>query len=171
MDRWFRRLKKEEPLEVEFITKDVPLSTIARWFIYDTELDEPNTVAHLLGMNTVSEEGDEKERQDSDTRLENIDYLLPFLDAVANINSDVITNIQVNEIMSKDPDNEVEINRELNTMHVLYKVIGMSAIVGAFSTAMELGLITPGDVLKPEWLNVDKEKFINDYLGEGENDE
>lgn len=173
MDRWFRKFrnKDNDDFDVEFVTKDVPLSTIARWFIYDTEMDEPNTVSHLLGMNTVSEEGDEKERQDSDARLNNINYLLPYLDSIANINSDVITNIQVNEIISKDPDNKSEIEREINTMHTLYKVIGMSSILGAFSIAMELGLIKPGDVLQPEWMMVDKDEFYNDALDEGEEDE
>jgi hypothetical protein len=146
LDRFFNRKKKENQFDVEFFTKDVPLSTIARWYIYDTELAEPNEVADLLGMTYVSEEGNEKERQDSDNRLEAINYLLPYINMISDISSDVITSIQVSEITKKNPDDKEEIEREINTMATLYKVIGMAAVVGAFSTAMDLGLIKPGDV-------------------------
>ncbi len=146
ISRWFNRRKKHDDFEIEFFKQDIPISTLARWYIYDTELGEPNEVAELLGMTNVSEEGNEKEREDSDKRMDNIEYLLPYIDAIANISSDVITNIQVSEITKKHPDDKEEIEREIGTMSVLYKVIGMAAIVGAFSTAMEIGLIKPGDL-------------------------
>ena len=146
LDRFFRRKKDNDPLDFELVTKDIPLTTIARWYIYDTELAEPNEVAQLLGMSNVSEEGNEKERQDSDDRLRNIDYLLPFADAIAKISADVITSIQVKEITDKNPEDKEEIEREIGTMNVLYRVIGMSAIIGAFSSAHEIGLIQCGEL-------------------------
>lgn len=144
LDRFKR--KKNPPFDVEFITKDIPLSTIARWYIYDTELAEPNEIAVLLGMNNVSEEGNEKERQDSEVRLENIDYLLPYIDAIAKISADVITSIQIKEITERNPEDKEEIEREVGTMNTLYRVVGMAAIIGAVSTATEIGLIQPGEL-------------------------
>lgn len=163
LDRFFRR-KKTNPFDIELIKKDIPLTTIARWYIYDTELAEPNEIAELLGMTNVSEEGDEKERADSDIRLQNIDYLLPYLDAIAKIGADVITSIQVKEITEKNPQDKEEIEREVGTMSVLYRVIGMAAILGSFSTAMELGLIQPGEL-------TDSNTLWDESLEEGDDNE
>lgn len=151
LDRFFRR-KKDIPLDFELVQKDIPLTTLARWYIYDTELAEPNEVASLLGMTNVSEEGNEKELQDSAVRLENIDYLLPFIDAIAKIGADVITSIQVKEITDRSPEDKEEIEREMGTMNTLYRVIGMAAIIGAFSTATEIGLVQPGDISEADTL-------------------
>ena len=151
---FFDRFKKrDQDAEYELFTKDIPLSTILRWYVYDTELGEPNEVVELMGLNRSSEEGDEKEREDSDSRLDNIGYLLPYLNAMADIASDVITAVQVDEITKDNPDNKEEIERELDTMRLLYKVVSLSAIMGAFASAMEIGLIEPGDIQEADWEN------------------
>jgi hypothetical protein len=149
---FFDRFKKREE-NFEIFTRDIPLSTILRWYIYDTELGEPNEVVELMGLNRASEEGDEKEREDSDARMDNIAYLLPYLNSIGDIASDVITGIQVDEITKNNPDNSEEIEREVDTMRTLYKVVSLSAIIGAFASAMEIGLIEPGDIQKTEWEN------------------
>lgn len=145
--------KKSESSDYEIFTRDIPLTTILRWYIYDTELGEPNDIVEIMGLNRASEEGDEKEREDSDARMDNVGYLLPYLNAISDIAADVITAVQIDEIVKDNPDNKEEIERELDTMRVLYKVVSLSAIIGAFTTAMELGLIEHGDIQKTEWEN------------------
>lgn len=149
---FFDRFKKKDE-NYQIFTRDIPLSTILRWYIYDTELGEPNDVVEVMGLNRASEEGDEKEREDSEVRLDNIGYLMPYLDSMADIAADVITAVQVDEITKDNPDNVEEIERELGTMRVLYKIVSLSAIMGAFASAMEIGLIEPGDIQKTEWEN------------------
>lgn len=149
---FFDRFKKKDD-DYQIFTRDIPLSTILRWYIYDTELGEPNDVVEVMGLNRASEEGDEKEREDSEVRLDNIGYLMPYLDSMADIAADVITAVQVDEITKDNPDNVEEIERELGTMRVLYKIVSLSAIMGAFASAMEIGLIEPGDIQKTEWEN------------------
>jgi hypothetical protein len=149
---FFDRFKKKDN-NYEIFTRDIPLSTILRWYIYDTELGEPNDVVEVMGLNKASEEGDEKEREDSEMRLDNIGYLMPYLDSMAEIAADVITAVQVDEITKDNPDNVEEIEREIGTMRVLYKIVSLSAIMGAFASAMEIGLIEPGDIQKTEWEN------------------
>ncbi len=147
--RWFN--KREEPYDIEYFKKDIPLSTIARWYVYDTELGEPNDIVEFIGLNRASAEGDEKEREDSNLRLDNIEYLLPYLNAVADIAADVIAGVQVDEIVKRNPDDKEEIERELDTMKVLYKVVSLSAIIGSFASAMEIGLIEPGEIQEADW--------------------
>jgi hypothetical protein len=149
LGRWFN--KRDEQFDVEYFKKDIPLSTIARWYVYDTELGEPNEVVEFIGLNKASAEGDEKEREDSDIRLDNIEYLLPYLHAIADVAADVITGVQIDEIVKRNPNDKEEIERELDTMKVLYKVVSLSAIIGAFASAMEIGLIEPGEIHEAEW--------------------
>lgn len=141
---WFKR-KNDEP-DFEIIRKDIPLTDIARWFIYDTGIGEPTEIASILGMNPDSEEGQEKQEEDSDIRMSQVEYLLPFMNLMADIVADSITGMQVAEIVKKDPDNQEEIERESKTMSTMYKVIAMSSLMGAFSAAMEIGLIHAGDI-------------------------
>ena len=144
---WFKRKKKNDIFEdFEIVVKDIPLSTLMRWFIYDVGLGEPNDLSKLLGMNPVSEEGNEKEMEDSDIRLDSINTLLPFLHTMAEMSADLITSIQIDEIEKSDSDAAEEILRETDIMKTLYKVVALSSLIGAFSSAMDIGLIAPGDV-------------------------
>lgn len=146
--RWFR--KKPKPLDFEIIRRDIPLSQLARWYMYDTELADPAELAEILGMNPDSEEGMDKEREDSDIRMSRIEYLMPFLHTMSEIAADTITGIQINEILNKNPDAKEEIERESDTMRTMYKVIALAAMMGAFSSAAELSLIEPGDIQNME---------------------
>lgn len=146
--KWFR--KKPKPLDFEIIRRDIPLSQLARWYMYDTELAEPAELAEILGMNPDSEEGMDKEREDSDIRMSRIEYLMPFLHTMSEIAADTITGIQINEIINKNPDAKEEIERESDTMRTMYKVIALAAMMGAFSSAAELSLIEPGDIQNME---------------------
>lgn len=150
---WFNRFFNKDKDDFELIRKDIPLSTIARWYIYDTELGEPNEVSNVLGLNMVSDEGDEKEREDSQLRLGRIEYLLPFIHAMSDVAADIISGIQIKEILEKNPDAEEEIESELDLMRTMYKVISLSSLIGAFSSAMEIGLIHEGNIEYAEWEN------------------
>lgn len=89
---WFRKKKKKGYyVEYETVVNDVPVSTLIRWFLYDTDLMAPNKVAPLVGLNPVSQEGDEKEVEESAERLSDMDELMPFLAAMAEISSSVLT--------------------------------------------------------------------------------
>ena len=138
--------RKKKHFDFEFYTKDIPASTIMRWYLYDVALGEPNELAKLVGLSPISEEGDEFESDESNTRLKKIEHLIPFIEMIADIGAEVITGIQVQEIKDSSPDYIGEIEREQGQMRMMYKVVGLSALLGAFSSAMEIGLIGPGDI-------------------------
>jgi hypothetical protein len=52
------------------------------------------------------------------------------------------------EIKKREPDGflEKEIERETEMMHMMYRMIGFSSLLGGLSSAMKLGLIVPGEV-------------------------
>lgn len=152
--KWFKR-KKNAPTEIEFLRKELPLSTLLRWYIYDSGLGEPNDLATLLGLNPVSDEGEEMENADSDMRMKRIEFIMPFLHTIAEMGADVIVSLQVDEIRKENPDNTEEVDKEENLMRLMYKMVGMSALVGAFSSAMEIGLIAPGELLDADLVEME----------------
>lgn len=138
--KWFKK-RKNEP-EYELVTKDIPLTSLMRWFLYDSGLIEPNKIASKLNLTPVSEEGDHKEEEDSDIRLERISSLIPFLDIMSDITSDVITNIQIQDIEESDDEVAKQVVHEMTVMRHMYKVVSLSALISAFSSAVELGMIS-----------------------------
>lgn len=138
--KWFKK-RKYEP-EYELVTKDIPLTSLMRWFLYDSGLVEPNKIAPKLNLTPVSDEGNNKEEEDSDIRLESVASLIPFLDIMSDITADVITNIQIQDIEESDNEDAKQVVHEMTVMRHMYKVVSLSALISAFSSAIELGMIS-----------------------------
>lgn len=143
--KWFGKKREEEP-EFEVVSSSLPVSNLVRWFLYDTELVEPNEIAHDMGLTRVSEEGDVKEKEDSDKRLEPVGPLIPFLTMMSEIASQAMCSIQEKHIDDDYEDAPEQMEKDLESMYQLYKVTCLSALISAFSSAMELGLIFPNEV-------------------------
>lgn len=117
-------------------THDLPVSTLIRWFLYDTDLAEPNDLAVILGLNPVSDEGEAKEMEDSDNRLFAVADIFPYLDAIAEIAANVVVATQLEEAGEEHAE-----DAPLHIMIPLYKLIAQAALVSGFSSAVELGLV------------------------------
>jgi len=136
---WFRR--KKEP-EVTIYTNEVPVSTMVRWFIHDIGYGEDG-VDDLIGLPRVSEEGLTKESQDSDERLEELEPLLSYIESMAKISGNVLSTIAVlSSVDDEDPTEDEELEEVLELIGSLYKSVAFSSILGAFSIAEALGLIS-----------------------------
>lgn len=139
--KWFKRLFNKN--EYEVVRNDIPLFTVMRWFIYDTGFGNENEIANLLGLTPVSEEGDKKERQDSDMRLEAIEPLLPYIEFISKIAGDSIASFQTQEMKRAGilTDNS-ELAADLETMRSVYTALAVAALVGGFSIANYLGIVS-----------------------------
>lgn len=128
---WFN--KKKYNIEIE--TSEVPMTTLFRWFLYDTGLDDANKLAKVVGLTCVSEEGDKKEKEDSNLRLSEIYNLLPYIDAVSSMTADTFVALHKGKIGSDLTEEEAESSK------IIYKAISMSSLIGAFSIGLNLGII------------------------------
>ena len=65
MMEWFKNyFRKQEP-EYELTSNDVPMSTVSRWYLYDTSIAEDiNEMAEIIGLSRISEEGEAKEQEE-----------------------------------------------------------------------------------------------------------
>lgn len=140
--KWLRKLFGKEK---EFVVHrvDIPVSTIVRWYMYDTDFDDPNELAELIGLSKVSQEGNIKEQQDSDNRLDAIDQYIPFLDQMAEISANLLTTIQLKEISESELLKELSEDMGSDVMHRLFKTIALSTLIGTFSIGTHLQIINP----------------------------
>jgi hypothetical protein len=128
---WFRKKKHEIGIE----TSEVPMTTLFRWFLYDTGLDDANKLSELVGLNRVSEEGDAKEQEDSDLRLSNLYHLLPYIDAISDMTANTFVALQEGKGSDGLTDEETESSR------IIYKAVSMSSLIGALSIGLHIGVL------------------------------
>lgn len=157
---WFKRRKPE----IEIITNDVPMSTVWRWYLYDTSLtDEVNELAEVIGLSPISEEGEAKELEDSERRMAFASPLFPFLESMAEVSATVMSAIHAKEMVEDNPESTIEEDEEtaqiIASMHNVYKAVALSTLIGTFSGALELGIIETNTISS------------DTYLAERDNDE
>ncbi len=149
MINWFKHLfHRKYHYETVVSRKDVQISTLLRWFLYDTALGDPNEISESIGLFPISAEGETKELEDSKLRYETIEYMLPFLDVISNISADVMSAIQVNEIVKETGRSPEDMGRDTELVHKMYKVLSMASLVAGMGAAFDIGLITVGDVFQ-----------------------
>jgi len=135
---WFRRRKHEH--QEEIFTSEIPLTTMVRWFINDIGYGD-DAIDDLIGLSPISEEGATKEAQDSESRLEELDPLLPFIDFISEASANVLATIALNGKDDEDSPIDEDMEEVAEMLGHLYRSVSLSAIIGAFSIASALGLI------------------------------
>ena len=141
-----RKFWKRNDPEPESFSTSIPMAVIARWYFYDAGLEEPNKLADLVGMMPVSLEGDAKEEEDSDERLIRVAPLLPFIETITEINARSITELQIDHYITNGQLDPNELTEEKAHIEELYRQVGHSALVAAFASGLELGIISTDTV-------------------------
>lgn len=126
------------------------LSNLARWYLYDMEIVDPNEIAQQLGLQPISTEVEEKEIEESDIRMAEAIEFLPFIDAITEINARVLTTLQRDnskKVVEKSKDTPYPLTLETleENLGNSFRQIGFSALVAALSSGIALGIIKPGD--------------------------
>lgn len=140
--RFFGKKPKETH---ETVLHEVPMSTVFRWYLYDTELSEDtNELAELVGLSRVSAEGDEKEQEDSERRVKEVAPMFNFLDAISEFSARSLVAIHMTELIDEDEDVEDSVlEAKAEASYAIYKAVALSTLMGAFSIGIELGMIEP----------------------------
>ena len=138
--------KKSPKYTIESTVTEVPLPVLARWYFYDAGLEDPNKIASLVGMMPVSDEGEEQEESESDARLINVMPLVPFLETIADINARAITALQFDHYTKDQGMDEAQLSHEKEHIDDRYVQVGYSALLSAFASGLELGIISTNTV-------------------------
>jgi hypothetical protein len=120
----------------------VPLTTLYRWYMYDMNDEEPNKHLGVFDITPVSQEGDEKEREESDVRTERLAPLIPFINLYANMNAQYIFEMQKQDLIESNVISAEKLEEDHASLKKLYKQITFSGLLTMLSSALELGLIT-----------------------------
>jgi len=155
---WFSKFFKKD-IEYQTIQTDIPMTTIMRWYLYDTELVEPNELAEDIGLSLVSEEGDVKEKEDSNNRISEILHVIPYLETISNISANVLVSLHLKELEENNPGALEEFDAEISNMITVYKAVALSTLIGAFSIGAELDLFHITGITSD--IEVDMEKYLN----------
>lgn len=131
---WFKR--GEEPIKIE-----IPETTLKRWALYDIGIADPNTVAKLIGLTPVSEEGEKVEVEESEQRIMDILDYTPFVELISELASKIIVTAQLKnnpELVNEDPN---QLEQDIAAMTEIYRGVSYSSIILALSIGTHLGLI------------------------------
>jgi hypothetical protein len=156
--KWFRKMFNRD--EEEYLQNiSVPLSTILRWYLYDTTIEDQNKTAEMVGLTPISEEGEAKELEDSANRLKELDPILPYLESMSDITANFMTVMHAN---SAKKTSNIEIKEEdIESMLGIYKMIAVSSLIGSFSIALHLGLVHLSGATAEEY---DTEGYFDDQF-------
>jgi hypothetical protein len=143
---WFNRKHKHEH---RTHSSAVPLSTVFRWYLYDTalvELNEVNDMAEALGLSRISSEGEDMELQESELRVAELDALLPFLESMADMSAQLLTAVHIKGAIEQGTADDDDLEASAEKINIVYKAIALSTLVGTFSSAIYLGLVNHNTV-------------------------
>ena len=140
----FFKRKKEE---YEVHAQEVPLSTVYRWFLYDTCIvDNINDLAEMIGLSRISEEGELKEEEDSLNRVDAIAPLYPFLDSIATVSAKSFCALHLSKLFAEDEADNDLFEQQAEAMFEMYKDMALSTLVATFSIGLHLGMINTNTV-------------------------
>ena len=138
--RW--KFWKRPDLDHQRNTVEIPLTALARWYFYDAGLEEPNVLSESAGMVPVSEEGNAMEEEASDIRLARVMPLIPFIETITDINAQSIANLQFDHYIDSGQARPEDLSEEREHIEDMYRQVGYSALLSAFASALELGIIS-----------------------------
>ena len=139
--------KKETNESDNFVvdTEVLPLSTLFRWFCYDTGVSNTNEFAEAFGLNTISQEGEDMELGESADRLEKVIPYLSFLNVMSDINAMILVKTMSDVLLKKGLVDEDSLENSQEDLLEIYTTITLGALVGSFSSALALGIVVnPG---------------------------
>jgi hypothetical protein len=119
----------------------VPITTLFRWYLYDTIGPDANENIKVFSLSPISEEGHEKEQEDSDNRLFAIEALLPFLTIYANMNAEFSFETHRKEMLKIPGIDENMLESSSDTLKEFYSTLTFNGMLAAMSAAVELDLI------------------------------
>jgi hypothetical protein len=128
--------------EGHYLSK-IPLTTLYRWFMYDIHTENPNNHVDIFKITAVSDEGDEKEQEESRLRMEQIQELLPLMNLYSTMTAQYVFEMQKREVIDEvSPEIVEKLEKDSNKMKQFYKLISLSALMTMLSSAVELGILS-----------------------------
>jgi hypothetical protein len=128
----FKKKKKPNPLSI------AEMSGRLRAFIMDSQIQDGHELSVILGCSALSEELQIHEEQESDKRIEKVDYLVPILYAYSHMLSEASVEFQRSNLPEELKALPAEIWQESRKM---MEQVTLSALLGTVSQLVDMGLL------------------------------
>ena len=128
----FKKKPKANPLSIAEMTARL------RSFVMDSQIQDGHELSVILGCSVISEEVQEREEEESDKRLERIEYLVPLLYAYAHMLAEGAVELQRVNLPKDLKDLPDEIWWESRKM---MEQVSLSALLGSVSQLVDMGLL------------------------------
>lgn len=109
-----------------------------RGFVLDSQIDNAHELSILLGCSAISSELQEREEEESDKRVEKINYLIPLIYAHAHALAEVSVEFQKSNLAEEMKGIPDEIWQESRKM---MEQISLAALVGSISQLVDMKLL------------------------------
>ena len=121
--------------------KSIPVHTLLRWFLYDVSGDNAPDREDVFGLSPVSDEGNQKELEDSEKRLDKIDELLPLLSFYSVKTAEYAFAMHRDSFKSIPGVSEEMLDASEDALTTFYTNMAFSALLSSFASLNELGII------------------------------
>ena len=119
----------------------IPTNTLLRWFLYDVAGKKAKEEINVFELTPVSQEGDEKELDDSEKRVRQIEDLFPILTFYSDATAEYAFSLHKKQLadLSGITDEILEASEE--PLKDFYLNMTFSALVSALASLNSLGII------------------------------
>lgn len=131
--------EQSEDITVESLV--IPISTLTRWFLYDSGLGNSSSLTKALNLFPISTEGDEMEAADSARRVARVAPFAGLTRFISAVNAKVLREIQEEHLRETHPEHAENLESEGAEMEEMYSRISFVAVHTALSFALELGIL------------------------------
>ena len=148
MSWMFWKKDKKESITREY-KAEVSVPTLTRWHLYDAPVGSPNKIAAKIGLLPISEEVEEAEIEESESRVAQVEPYFPFLNVMSTITAQILSAAQKDLLLSlpgKVPAEDAEKVAEF--LSEVYEDVAFVALYAAFSSALALEIIKPPEALE-----------------------
>lgn len=132
----FRKKKKAPGVTVAEVSARI------RGFMYDSQVSDAEHISMILGCSTLSEEVEDKEIEESDYRVAQVQHLIPVMYAYAHAMAEGVVEHQ-REHLEEDEDAEgIEVpNAAWTSTRKVFTQIAMNSVLGAISQLVDMGYL------------------------------
>lgn len=119
----------------------LPITTLFRWYLYDIAGEDAHKDINVFNLSPVSEEGNDKELEDSEARLINVSSITPLISLYSEMNAKYAFSIHKKELIKIPGVTEEMLETGKESLMEFYNHITFNGIMSIFSAAIELDLV------------------------------
>ena len=132
----FRKKKKAPGVTVAEVSARI------RGFMYDSQVSDAEHISMILGCSTLSEEVEDKEIEESDYRVAQVQHLIPVMYAYAHAMAEGVTEHQREHLEDDEEAEGIDVpNAAWTSTRKVFTQIAMNSVLGAISQLVDMGYL------------------------------